>query len=114
MIQLAEKLGMKISTNFVDFIEKEVLPNTNVTAEKFWHGLATMVNELTPQNKALLDKRRYLQKQINQWHELNSNNDLDLAEYKEFLYSIGYLVPCLLYTSPSPRDYAASRMPSSA
>ena len=23
-------------------------------------------------------------------------------------------VPCLLYTSPSPRDYAASRMPSSA
>ena len=93
MIQLAEKLGMKISTNFVDFIEKEVLPNTNVTAEKFWHGLATLVNELTPQNKALLDKRRYLQKQINEWHELNSNNDLDLAEYKEFLYSIGYLVP---------------------
>ena len=26
----------------------------------------------------------------------------------------GYLYICLLYTSPSPRDYAASRMPSSA
>ena len=25
-----------------------------------------------------------------------------------------YLKDCLLYTSPSPRDYAASRMPSSA
>ena len=25
-----------------------------------------------------------------------------------------YLWSCLLYTSPSPRDYAASRMPSSA
>ena len=25
-----------------------------------------------------------------------------------------WLSPCLLYTSPSPRDYAASRMPSSA
>ena len=24
------------------------------------------------------------------------------------------LIPCLLYTSPSPRDYAATRMPSSA
>ena len=24
------------------------------------------------------------------------------------------ILPCLLYTSPSPRDYAASRMPSSA
>ena len=25
-----------------------------------------------------------------------------------------HIVTCLLYTSPSPRDYAASRMPSSA
>ena len=27
---------------------------------------------------------------------------------------MGTCVACLLYTSPSPRDYAASRMPSSA
>ena len=27
---------------------------------------------------------------------------------------VGDLYICLLYTSPSPRDYAASRMPSSA
>ena len=26
----------------------------------------------------------------------------------------GITITCLLYTSPSPRDYAASRMPSSA
>ena len=31
---------------------------------------------------------------------------LDIADYIDN--------PCLLYTSPSPRDYAASRMPSSA
>ena len=29
-------------------------------------------------------------------------------------FSFGPLGACLLYTSPSPRDYAASRMPSSA
>ena len=34
-------------------------------------------------------------------------------------FKCGYCLPngyqvCLLYTSPSPRDYAASRMPSSA
>ena len=28
--------------------------------------------------------------------------------------SFGDITGCLLYTSPSPRDYAASRMPSSA
>ena len=30
------------------------------------------------------------------------------------LYEGTYINNCLLYTSPSPRDYAASRMPSSA
>ena len=34
---------------------------------------------------------------------------------KEGVISLGKShLPCLLYTSPSPRDYAASRMPSSA
>ena len=31
-----------------------------------------------------------------------------------FTLMISVLLSCLLYTSPSPRDYAASRMPSSA
>ena len=30
------------------------------------------------------------------------------------IVAVGGLIACLLYTSPSPRDYAASRMPSSA
>ena len=41
---------------------------------------------------------------------------------KDFLINNGVIIvmfilviyTCLLYTSPSPRDYAASRMPSSA
>ena len=35
-------------------------------------------------------------------------------KYSEFLKEITKIYNCLLYTSPSPRDYAASRMPSSA
>ena len=30
------------------------------------------------------------------------------------IYDLNQFLNCLLYTSPSPRDYAASRMPSSA
>ena len=38
-----------------------------------------------------------------------------LDEVREALAAVGVQgVTCLLYTSPSPRDYAASRMPSSA
>ena len=30
------------------------------------------------------------------------------------VYKIPHFLPCLLYTSPSPRDLSTSRMPSSA
>ena len=55
----------------------------------------------------------------------NLDRDLNLVAFneteKKIYYTIAYEVHnngkcniCLLYTSPSPRDYAASRMPSSA
>ena len=37
--------------------------------------------------------------------------NIDLTEVKK---SEGVITVCLLYTSPSPRDFEASRMPSSA
>ena len=37
-----------------------------------------------------------------------------MSEEERKDYANGWLYICLLYTSPSPRDYAASRMPSSA
>ncbi|GAB5779549.1 hypothetical protein JMUB7512_27680 [Staphylococcus aureus] len=40
------------------------------------------------------------------------SNNSDVFEYLENGFDTDTL--CLLYTSPSPRDYAASRMPSSA
>ena len=45
----------------------------------------------------------------------NFNSETPLQRPEEF-GDREYLTPedCLLYTSPSPRDYAASRMPSSA
>ena len=55
--------------------------------------------------------------------EVNSN-ELDMEAIDEIERSLGIAendnigldeaLSCLLYTSPSPRDYAASRMPSSA
>ena len=42
------------------------------------------------------------------WHEGHQKL------FEETLKKTGQVNICLLYTSPSPRDYAASRMPSSA
>ena len=45
--------------------------------------------------------------------EMSSSSELS-TEFNMKVESIVNLDTCLLYTSPSPRDYAASRMPSSA
>ena len=44
---------------------------------------------------------------VNKYHWAT---DEELADY----YAVGQCTPCLLYTSPSPRDLSTSRMPSSA
>ena len=38
----------------------------------------------------------------------------DIAEVCELMWYLNCITPCLLYTSPSPRDGLLSRMPSSA
>ena len=42
----------------------------------------------------------------------NTTAGIDLSDMNEF--TIEFVVTCLLYTSPSPRDATLSRMPSSA
>ena len=91
MIHLEEKFGIRISTEFIDFIEQEVLPQTNITAEKFWTGLARIIRELTPTNKELLQKRTYFQKQINEWHRASKHREFNFVEYKRFYTQLATL-----------------------
>ena len=93
MIHLENKFGIQISTEFIDFIEQEVLPETTIVADKFWAGLARLVKELTPTNKKLLERRTFFQRQINEWHRANKGRDFNFSDYKSFLFSIGYIVP---------------------
>ena len=46
---------------------------------------------------------------------LNGNDGLkELKKFQPDLLLLDWMLPCLLYTSPSPRDGLLSRMPSSA
>ena len=47
-----------------------------------------------------------------EWHDRQTVRT-NLPNLEEGTYKLGF-VPCLLYTSPSPRDGLLSRMPSSA
>ena len=53
-------------------------------------------------------------KVITDYTAMGDEAQLERGAFRLASYEWGVTYSCLLYTSPSPRDYAASRMPSSA
>ncbi len=92
MTERVEKSGLRVAVQMADFIETEALPGSGVTASEFWEGLAALVADLSPKNRALLSKREDLQRQIDAWHVTHRENAHDSAGYKTFLEQIGYLL----------------------
>ena len=85
--------GLQIDAELADFVAKEAVVGTDVSAEAFWDACATVLNAHRDTNKALLAKRDSLQEQINEWHLSRKGQPHDAAAYKAFLEEIGYLVP---------------------
>ncbi|WP_209425160.1 malate synthase G [Pararhodobacter sp. SW119] len=93
MTKRIEKHGLQVDARMVAFIEDHALPGTGVSADAFWSGLSTLVHDLGPQNRALLEKRASLQKAIDDWHIARRDQPHDADAYTAFLCEIGYLVP---------------------
>ncbi|MBO9446488.1 malate synthase G [Ruegeria sp. R14_0] len=84
--------GLQVDTILAEFIEGRALPGTGVTADTFWDGLARMVTELGPKNRAFLTKRQEFQGKIDVWHLERQGQKHDAEAYQSFLREIGYLV----------------------
>ena len=84
--------GLKVSSTLFEFINKEVIPGTNIKSDDFWSKFSKVVHELAPINKSLIDKRESIQKKIDDWHKLRVGKDFSKKEYVDFLKSISYLV----------------------
>ncbi len=80
-----------VDSVFLRFIEDELLPAAGVESSAFWQGLESLIDDLTPTNRALLATRDDLQAQIDDWHKARSGQRWDHDEYVEFLRAIGYL-----------------------
>lgn len=88
---------LRVAEVFYHFVENELLPGSGVSSADFWSGLQTLVAEMAPLNRALLQHRDKLQQQIDDWHRehgsqsAHSGQSTDDAAYKAFLEEIGYL-----------------------
>ena len=86
-----EHAGLQVDQELSNFLEQEVLPETGIAAADFWNGLAGMVKDLAPRNKALLAKRDDIQAKLDAWYKANRNYTMD--DYQAYLREIGYLLP---------------------
>ena len=83
--------NLKVSEQMLDFVNNDLLKETNISPEKFWLGFDKVIHELAPKNVELIKIRENLQKKIDKWHIENKGKKIDLSEYKKFLKDIGYL-----------------------
>ncbi len=84
---------LQVATELHSFIESKVLPGTGVTPATFWRGFDAIVADLAPKNLALLAERDRLQAELDTWHKANPGPVSNMAAYRKFLETIGYLVP---------------------
>ena len=85
--------GLSIDAGLKRFVEEEVLPGTGIDAADLWSGLSALVHDFGPQNRALLEKRETIQKQLDTWHKERRSAPHNRVAYKGFLEQIGYIVP---------------------
>jgi malate synthase len=93
MANFVEIGGLKVNEELYHLVRDEIVPGTGVNADRFWKSFGAIVRDLAPKNRALLEKRDKLQKQIDQYHLARKGQPFNREEYKTFLKEIGYLVP---------------------
>ena len=93
MAKRLNRSNLKVSETLVNFIENDALPNTDVSAERFWNKLELILDHFAPLNKKLLETRSEIKKQIDTFYIENSGKTVDQSVYINFLKKINYIVP---------------------
>ena len=85
-------MKLEISQDLYNFVRDELLDGLDITHEYFWSSFEKIVNEFSPRNRDLLQKRSLMQSQIDQWHISRKGKKHEHKEYKDFLKKIGYIL----------------------
>lgn len=93
MNSMIQRHGLKIAESLARFVDTEALPGTGVDGDAFWSGFSAIVHDLAPKNRQLVAERERLQHELNRWHRDHPGPVRDLRAYRQFLESIGYIVP---------------------
>ena len=85
--------GLMVAASLLEFVNREAIPGSGISADAFWAGFGALVRDLAPRNRVLLAIRDSLQAKIDAWHRERRGKPFDAAAYEGFLREIGYLQP---------------------
>ena len=91
MSQRIKNGNLQVSSELDSFLRDEVLPGLNIEPEQFWNSFEKVLMEFKPRNLSLLEERKNLQQQIDDWHLERRGEAHNQKEYIQFLREIGYL-----------------------
>ncbi len=91
MSQRIKNGNLQVSSELDSFLRNEVLPGLDITPEQFWSSFEKILIEFKSRNISLLEERKNLQKQIDDWHLERRGEAHNQKEYIQFLKEIGYL-----------------------
>ena len=91
MSQRIKNGNLQVSSELDSFLRNEVLPGLDITPEQFWSSFEKILIEFKSRNISLLEERKNLQKQIDDWHLERRGEAHNQKEYIQFLKDIGYL-----------------------
>ena len=64
MVKRLDKFGLKVDEKLANFIDNEVLSETNISSDVFWQNFSDYVSVLTLKNKSLLEKEMLLNQNL--------------------------------------------------
>ena len=82
MTKRLNRSNLQISETLVNFIENEALPNTNVSAERFWNKLELILNQFVPLNQKLLETRSIMKNQIDSFYLENTGKTINQENFE--------------------------------
>ena len=88
-----EIAGLKVAKDLRTFV-RERLAHASLSESDFWTGYASILGDLAPENKRLLEERGRLQSKVATFFfRVRNGTSVSVDEQKPFLEKIGYLVP---------------------
>ena len=73
---------LSVSKLLLDFVNKELLPGTGISKNRFWKEFSDAVHYLSPKNKKLIETREKMQKSIDSYHLERKDKKFNFKEYK--------------------------------